>query len=119
MMARVAINVGAKEHVLAEAEDVSATTGSTFAVGDFKEYDTLAAFASGVDVVTCDHEHVPTEHLQRLQDAGVQLAPGPGALVYAQDKLLMRSKMAELGLPQPAWRAVTCVDELLSAGEDI
>ncbi|HIY84952.1 MAG TPA: 5-(carboxyamino)imidazole ribonucleotide synthase [Candidatus Yaniella excrementavium] len=119
MMAPVAINLGVKLHVLAEAEDVSATTAATFTVGDYKDYDTLAAFASGVDVVTFDHEHVPTEHLQRLQDAGVQLAPGPGALVYAQDKLLMRSKMAELGLPQPAWRAVTCVDELLSAGEDI
>lgn len=119
MMAPVAINLGVKLHVLAEAEDVSATTAATFTVGDYKDYDTLAAFADDVDVITFDHEHVPTEHLQRLQEAGVALAPGPGALVYAQDKLVMRAKMAELGLPQPAWRSVASVDELLTAGEEI
>lgn len=119
MMAPVAINLGVKLHVLAEADDVSATTAATFTVGDYKDYDTLAAFAANVDVVTFDHEHVPTQHLQRLQEAGIRLAPGPAALVFAQDKLAMRAKMAELNLPQPAWRKVASVEELLNAGEDI
>lgn len=119
MMAPVAINLGVKLHVLAEADDVSATTAATYTVGDYKDYDTLAAFAASVDVVTFDHEHVPTDHLQRLRSDGVALAPGPDALVYAQDKLEMRRKMADLNLPQPAWRAVTTVEELLVAGEDI
>ena len=119
MMAPVAINLGIKLHVLAEAHDVSATTAATYTVGDYTDYDTLAAFAQTVDVVTFDHEHVPTQHLHRLEDAGVKLAPGPDALVYAQDKLAMRRKMAELGLPQPDWRAVTTLDELLTAGDEI
>jgi len=119
MMAPAAINLGVKLHVLAEADDVSATTAARYTVGDYTDYETLAAFADTVDVVTFDHEHVPTQHLQRLQDAGVPLAPGPGALVYAQDKLVMRRKMAELGLPQPNWRAVSSVDELLAAAQEI
>lgn len=119
MMAPVAINLGVQLRVLAEAEDVSATTAATYVVGDYKDYDTLAAFAATVDVVTFDHEHVPTEHLRALRDAGIALAPGPDALVYAQDKLAMRRKMAELGLPQPAWRAVTSLAELLAAGDAI
>ena len=119
MMAPVAINLGLKLHVLAEADDVSATTAATYTVGDYKDYATLEAFARQVDVVTFDHEHVPTEHLRRLADAGVLLAPGPEALIYAQDKLVMRRKMAELGLPQPQWAAVTSVDELLAAAADI
>lgn len=119
MMAPVAINLGIKLHVLAEADDVSATTAATYTVGDYKDYATLEAFAAEVDVVTFDHEHVPTEHLQRLEAAGVTLAPGPGALVYAQDKLVMRRKMAELGLPQPDWRAVSSVEELLTAAQEI
>jgi 5-(carboxyamino)imidazole ribonucleotide synthase len=119
MMAPVAVNLGIKLHVLAESEGMSVATATTYTVGDYKDYATLAAFAKQVDVVTFDHEHVPTEHLQRLQEAGVTLAPGPGALVYAQDKLVMRHKMAELGLPQPDWRAVSSVKELLSAAEDI
>lgn len=119
MMAPVAINLGVKLHVLAEADDVSATTAAQFTVGDYRDYDTLAAFAAGVDVVTFDHEHVPTQHLRRLQDAGIALAPGPDALVYAQDKLVMRRKMAQLNLPQPEWRAVSSVEELVAAGDAI
>ncbi len=71
MMAPVAINLGLKLHVLAEADDVSATTAATYTVGDYKDYATLEAFACQVDVVTFDHEHVPTEHLRRVADAGV------------------------------------------------
>ena len=111
MMAPVAINLGLKLHVLAEAEDVSATTAARYTVGDYTDYPTLEAFARQVDVVTFDHEHVPTEHLRRLEAAGVALAPGPDALIYAQDKLVMRRKMAELGLPQPKWAAVASVEE--------
>src|SRR5699024_1776378 len=65
----------------------------------YRDYDTLASFARDVDVLTFDHEHVPTQHLAQLQQSGVPLAPGPDALVYAQDKLAMRAKMAELNLP--------------------
>ena len=41
-------------------------------------------------MVTFDHEHVPTEHLVALRDAGRRVAPGPEALVHAQDKLVLR-----------------------------
>lgn len=119
MMAPAAINLGIKLHVLAEAADVSATTAATYIVGDYRDYDTLASFARDVDVLTFDHEHVPTQHLAQLQQSGVPLAPGPDALVYAQDKLAMRAKMAELNLPQPDWRAVSSVEELLAAGQEI
>src|SRR5699024_6219473 len=80
---------------------------------------TLASFARDVDVLTFDHEHVPTQHLAQLQQSGVPLAPGPDALVYAQDKLAMRAKMAELNLPQPDWRAVSSVEALVAAGREL
>jgi 5-(carboxyamino)imidazole ribonucleotide synthase len=38
--------------------------------------------------------------------------PGPDALQYAQDKLLMRAKLAELGMPQPDWAPVHDATEL-------
>lgn len=119
MMAPEAIALGLEFRVLAEAEGVSATTVAQYTVGDYKDFETLKAFATSVDVLTFDHEHVPTEHLRALQEAGVNLHPGPDALVYAQDKLDMRRKMAELNLPQPAWAAVSSVDELVAAGEKI
>ena len=51
-------------HVLAEADDVSATTAARIR-SVITDYDTLA-FAATVDVVTFDHEHVPTQHLHCL-----------------------------------------------------
>ncbi len=52
-------------------------------------------------VVTFDHEHVPTEHLRALAEAGHPCRPGPDALVHAQDKSVMRRRLQELGVPCP------------------
>jgi 5-(carboxyamino)imidazole ribonucleotide synthase len=58
-------------------------------------------------VVTFDHEHVPTEHLHVLADEGHACRPGPGALVHAQDKGVMRARLDRLGVPCPRHRIVT------------
>ena len=57
---------------------------------------------SGCDVVTFDHEHVPTEHLEALEREGHPVRPGPAALVHAQDKAVMRERLAAIGVPCPA-----------------
>ena len=54
-----------------------------------------SGFAEGATCVTFDHEHVPTEHLRALEPAGRRVAPGPAALVHAQDKLVMRRALAD------------------------
>jgi 5-(carboxyamino)imidazole ribonucleotide synthase len=63
-------------------------------------------------VVTFDHEHVPTEHLHDLERAGHRVAPGPAALVHAQDKLVLRRALQEAGDPQPAWAEVRTADDV-------
>lgn len=118
MMAPAATALGFELRVLAEAPDVSAVSAVRAAdVGDYRDYDTLAEFARGVDVLTFDHEHVPTEHLRALQAAGVNVQPGPEALVHAQDKLVMRAAVERLGLPNPRWSAVASVAELVDFGK--
>ncbi len=117
MMAPAATALGVRLEVLAEGPDVSATTAARHTVGDYRDLAALRAFAAGVDVVTFDHEHVPQEHLRALQAAGVNLQPGPEALQYAQDKLRMRRACDRLGLPNPAWAAVSTVAELTAFGE--
>lgn len=119
MMAPAAIELGVRIHILAEGPDVSATTAAQFTVGDYRDLDTLRAFARTVDVVTFDHEHVPSEHLRTLQAEGVKVHPGPDALLYAQDKLEMRRITEKLGLPNPQWEAVSSVEELTAFGERI
>lgn len=106
MMIAPAVELGLGVRVLAEEPGMSADLAAT-AVGDYRDLDTVLAFAKDVDVLTFDHEHVPQDVLRGLVDAGVAVHPGPDALAYAQDKIDMRTKLAELGLPQPDWAAVT------------
>lgn len=118
MMAPAATALGFELRVLAEGDDVSAVSAvSSSPVGDYKDLQTLLDFAQGLDVMTFDHEHVPTAHLRALQDAGVNVQPGPDALVNAQDKLVMRAAIDRLELPNPAWASVQDVEALVSFGE--
>lgn len=111
MMIAPAVELGIDIRVLAEDDGMSAALAAT-AVGDYRDLDTVLGFALEVDVVTFDHEHVPQDVLHALVDAGVRVHPGPEALRYAQDKLLMRERLAVLGLPQPEWAAVTSPTDL-------
>ncbi len=120
MMAPPATALGFELRVLAEGEDVSAVAAVASApIGDYKDLEALLKFSKGLDVLTFDHEHVPTEHLQALLDAGVNVQPGPDALVNAQDKLVMRAAIDRLGLPNPEWSAVNTVEELVDFGDRI
>ena len=111
MMIAPAVELGVEIRVLAEEEGMSAALAAT-QVGDYRDLDTVRAFAREVDVVTFDHEHVPQAVLRALVAEGVAVHPGPDALQFAQDKLAMRARLAELGMPQPDWAAVTTRGEL-------
>jgi 5-(carboxyamino)imidazole ribonucleotide synthase len=111
MMIAPAVELGIELRVLAEEDGMAAALAAT-AVGDYRDADTVLAFARDVDVLTFDHEHVPQEVLAALVEAGVQVRPGPGPLRFAQDKLLMRARLDELGMPQPEWAAVTAAGDL-------
>ena len=102
MMAQYAVPLGVPLRLLAEAEGVSAAQVIPDAVvGDYRDLDTLRKVTDGCAVVTFDHEHVPTEHLHALSDAGVACRPGPQALVHAQDKGVMRARLHHLDVPCP------------------
>ena len=111
MMIAPAVELGVEVQVLAEEPGMSASLAAS-AVGDYHDIATVLAFAREVDVVTFDHEHVPQAVLTALVDAGVAVHPGPDALRFAQDKLVMRARLQELGMPQPDWAAVSAPDEL-------
>ncbi|WP_193598466.1 5-(carboxyamino)imidazole ribonucleotide synthase [Microbacterium sp. YJN-G] len=117
MMIAPAVELGIDLRVLAEDEGMSAQLAAT-AVGDYRDLETVRAFARDVDVITFDHEHVPQDVLRALVGDGVQVHPGPDALQFAQDKLVMRRRLAELGIPQPEWGAVRDADELQAFIDD-
>jgi 5-(carboxyamino)imidazole ribonucleotide synthase len=107
------IPLGIRFKLLSDSpQDSAAQVISDVTIGDYRDLDTLRAFASGCDVVTFDHEHVPTEHLHTLEAEGVVIRPGPGALVHAQDKGVMRGKLDEIGVPCPRHRIVGDPDDV-------
>jgi 5-(carboxyamino)imidazole ribonucleotide synthase len=113
MMAEPAAALGIPLRLLAEAEGVSAAQVIPDSiVGDHRDLEALRKVASGAAVVTFDHEHVPTEHLLALAAEGVATRPGPEALVHAQDKAVMRRRLAELGMPCPRNAVVATADDV-------
>lgn len=117
MMIAPAVELGLDLRVLAEGDGMSAQLAAT-AVGDYRDLEAVRAFVRDVDVVTFDHEHVPQEILRALVADGVAVHPGPDALQFAQDKLLMRARLAELGVPQPDWAPVRDAAELQAFLDD-
>jgi len=107
MTAQAAVALGVPIRLLAEGPDVSAAqVVPDTTVGDYRDLEQLRSVATGCAVVTFDHEHVPTEHLHALTAEGHACRPGPGALVHAQDKSVMRARLDELGVPSPTHRVV-------------
>jgi 5-(carboxyamino)imidazole ribonucleotide synthase len=120
MMAAPAIGLGITLRVLArDARDSAGLVVPGTEIGDEDDLDALRAFAAGCDVLTFDHEHVPTEHLRTLQAEGVLVRPGPEALEHAQDKVVMRRRLTELGIPCPRWAVVSSVADLAAFADDV
>lgn len=117
MMAQPAIALGLPLRLLAEAEGVSAAQViPDHEVGDYTDLDTLRRITTGCPVVTFDHEHVPTDHLRALEDSGIAVRPGPDALVHAQDKGVMRSRLRELDIPCPRNALVSTTADVAAFG---
>ncbi|MGE2816917.1 5-(carboxyamino)imidazole ribonucleotide synthase [Mycobacterium heidelbergense] len=113
MTHQAAIALGQTLRVLATAPDESAAQVSAdVVIGSHTDLEDLRRVAAGADVLTFDHEHVPTELLDKLVAEGVNVAPPPQALVHAQDKLVMRRRMEALGAPVPRYAEIRSVDEL-------
>jgi 5-(carboxyamino)imidazole ribonucleotide synthase len=103
MTHQAAIALGQSLRVLVPAaDDCAALVAADVHVGDHTDLATLRTFAEGCDVVTFGHERVPGECIRALAADGITVLPGAGALRYTQDKLAMRERLAELGVPVSA-----------------
>ncbi|MFF3063320.1 5-(carboxyamino)imidazole ribonucleotide synthase [Oerskovia sp. NPDC057915] len=110
MMAPAAGELGVHLRVLVEAPGTSAaqvvTDSPVGAATDEGAIRDLIAPADGrapADVLTFEHEHVPNDLLTDLIEHGTPVRPAPHALVQAQDKIVMRRRLTELGAPCPRW----------------
>jgi 5-(carboxyamino)imidazole ribonucleotide synthase len=112
MMQPAAVALGLHLRVLsADPQDCANQVIPDVVSGRPDDVEAVLGFARGCDVVTFEHEHVPSSVLERLVATGVPVRPGPDALLYAQDKAEMRERLSALGLPCPAWRRVSAAGE--------
>ena len=79
-------------------------------VGDYKDLETVRAFAKKCDVVTFEHELIPLSIVKSLEADGVVVRPSSSAFVYSQDKAAMREKLSSF--PSPHWQIVTSADQV-------
>jgi 5-(carboxyamino)imidazole ribonucleotide synthase len=113
MTHQAAISLGQSLRVLAESpDDGAALVAADTLIGHHTDLAALRGFAEGCEVMTFDHEHVPTEHIRALVADGVTVYPGADALRHAQNKRLMRERLADLGIPSPAWRSVSSLADV-------
>jgi len=118
MTHQAAIALGQSLRVLAESvDDGAALVTPDVVVGDYRSLADLRSFAVGCEVVTFDHEHVPNEHVAALAAAGISVQPSAEALRFAQDKVLMRQRLAAAGIPCPRWTDLATADPVSTLAE--
>jgi 5-(carboxyamino)imidazole ribonucleotide synthase len=120
MTHQAAIALGQTLRVLAASpDDPAAQVTPDVVIGAHTDLDALRKAAAGADALTFDHEHVPTELLEKLIADGVNVAPPPSALIHAQDKLVMRRRLEALGAPVPRFAEVTDVADVDAFAERV
>lgn len=119
MTHQAAIALGQCLRVLSEGpNDPAAQVSPDVVIGSHTDLAALRKAAIGSSALTFDHEHVPTEHLEILVAEGVNVAPPPEALIFAQDKLAMRRRLVELGVPVPAFAEVASPADVDAFGRE-
>ena len=107
MTHQAAIAMGQSLRVLAaDAADPAAQVSPDVVIGSHTDLEALRRVAAGCAALTFDHEHVPTELLEKLVAEGVNVAPSPQALVHAQNKLVMRRRLEALGAAVPRYAGI-------------
>jgi 5-(carboxyamino)imidazole ribonucleotide synthase len=119
MTQQAAIALGLSLRVLAEnVDEAAALVAADVDIGAPDDLDALLRFAKACDVITFDHEHVPPALLRALEDAGAVIHPGADALLHAQDKLVMRRRLRELGIAVPAFAPVSDIADITSFADE-
>lgn len=107
MMVAPATELGIDLTLFAASPNDSAAQVANFVIGDFSDSKAVLEFAKGCDVVTFEHEQVPQSVIRTLEANGIRVYPRSDSFIYSQDKLAMREKMVELGLPNPRFEKYT------------
>lgn len=97
MLAMAAAQLGYRTHIYApEASGPAADVSAAWTRGAYEDATALRHFADRVDVITYEFENVPAAAVSLLAELG-HVQPNAKALGIAQDRLLEKGFVAELG----------------------
>lgn len=96
--------------LLASGSQDSGAQITNYIVGDYKDLETVRAFARRCDVVTFEHELIPLSIIKALEADGVVVRPSSSSFLYSQDKAAMRERLSTF--PSPGWQIVTLADQV-------
>jgi len=111
-MAARAMDVGCRFYETSSAAP-GATVGEVV-TGSFDDRESLRRFAAGMDVVTYEWENVPVDAARLLAETA-PVHPSPRALEVAQDRLVEKDFLRDLGAATVAYAAVDGEDDLARA----
>ena len=101
MTALAAARLGVPVRVLTDRETGTSRPFADVTVADWTDPFVLQEWVAGCDAVTVESEWAPADRLQAVLPPGVEIHPGPGALVAVRHKGRQRALYAGAGLPQP------------------
>jgi len=114
MLVQAGQALGIECTTLDPAADSPAAQVGPAVLGAYDDAEALQRLASLVDVVTYEFENVPVDGVRALE-ASVPVAPPPGALAAAQDRIAEKTLFTEAGLPAPPYAAVQDLASLKAA----
>ena len=71
-------------------------------VGDYRDLETVRAFARKCDVITFEHELIPLSIIKTLEADGVVVRPSSASFIFSQDKAAMRERLSKFPSPKNA-----------------
>lgn len=119
MIALSAANLGVKVMVLDPSEKPPAAVASLAVKGHFRDADSVRDFASKVDVLTVEIEHVNAETLVMLEDQGAaDIQPSAKTIAIIQDKFAQKQYFKEFGVPLGEFSDIPNETALLHAANE-
>ena len=103
MMVPPAVDLGISLSLFAGSSQESGAQVAPHIVGSLSDTEAVLEWASKCEVVTFEHELISQELIAAIAQSGVKVFPSAESFIYSQNKLAMRRKMEELGLPNPKW----------------
>jgi len=118
MLAEAARSLGVRTRLLDPNPDSCAGQVSELIVAEYDDTDALARLIEGASAVTYEFENIPVPPVRTLAERHT-VAPPPGALEMAQDRLNERKLFQRLGIAAPKSVAVDDLIDLAHALERV